>query len=96
MGVVPSPQSGSDEVITDLWYGDEPNDPLHGLVRIYDWGCAVWSLVDVTDPAGPMYVLDNGRFYSEGMMFRLWIMSWLGGSLEMPDALGHPECEDLL
>jgi hypothetical protein len=96
VGVVPNRPSGDDEVITDLWYGDEPNDPLHGLIMIYDWGCAVCSLIDVTDPAGPMYVLDNGRFYSEDMMFRMWIMSWLDGSLEMPGAPHDTDCEDIL
>lgn len=30
MAVAPGPRSAGD-VISDLWYGDEPNDPLHGL-----------------------------------------------------------------
>lgn len=95
LGVVPSPQSGNSEIISDIYYGEEPNDPLHGLVQIYDWGCAICSLVDVTDPTGPMWAIDNGLFFSENMTLRDWIISYLDGTLEMPSATDHPECEAL-
>jgi hypothetical protein len=49
--------------------GPVPDHPLSGLVKIVDWACAVSSLVDFTDPGGPMWAIDNGAHFREGMNF---------------------------
>lgn len=55
-GVPGRPTSGEWADIVDVHRafnsGPEPNAPAW-LVRLLDWGCAIWSLVDCRDPAGP-------------------------------------------
>ena len=85
------------EDITSFGYEDGPDlgYPLHGLVEIADWGCAVFSLADFTDPSGLMWGIDNGVYFREGMTFREWIVMYVEGSLEAPLQRDHPEGEYL-
>ncbi|MFI6737859.1 SMI1/KNR4 family protein [Nonomuraea sp. NPDC050451] len=56
-----------------------------GMVWLFDWGCATWSLVDCTDPAGPMWAWDPGGEPSlspQNMTLAEWLAASLGGNLE--------------
>ena len=69
-----------------------------GLVGLNDWGCAIASCVDCTDPGYPMVGFDpNGldpkdkdswrsSFVSTGVSFDEWISAWASG-----DELNQPE-----
>jgi hypothetical protein len=45
-----------------------------GLVLLYDWGCAIWSLVDFRDPAGAMWCNHQGELWPQGMTLREWLV----------------------
>lgn len=67
------------------------------LVWLFDWGCAIWSLVDCRDPAGPMWgwdpngcCLDHGLF-SQHMPLADWLAKALDGSLEIPHWSENPD-----
>ena len=73
----------------------DPETPLwiwpDGLVALNDWGCAIRSCVDCTDPDFPMVRFDpNGldpedpgtweaSFVTERMTFDEWISAWASG-----------------
>jgi hypothetical protein len=59
--------------------GPDPTGQIpDGLVLLYDWGCAIWSLCDFREPSGPMWVSEAGELKSEG----LTLAEWLKKSLE--------------
>ncbi|MET7331075.1 SMI1/KNR4 family protein [Nonomuraea sp. NPDC005650] len=63
----------------------EPPEGRPGMVWLFDWGCATWSLVDCTDPAGPMWVWDPGgepSLFPQNMTLAEWLAASLGGNLE--------------
>ena len=72
-----------------------------GLVALNDWGCAIASCVDCSDPMFPMIGFDpNGldvddpaswqaSFVAEGMNFDAWISAWASGAnLHQPQRRG--------
>lgn len=73
-----------------LWDLDDVHVP-YGLVRFYDWGCAMWSLVDFREPSGPMWGADNGRLFREDLDLAAWLTSAVKGTLSPPDADKHPD-----
>ena len=85
---------GLNEDITDPYR--EGWDPAvvkvpKGLVPLCDWGCAMLSMVDFRDPAGPMWGIEEGELFREGMTLAGWLERYLDGSLRSPDAHAHPE-----
>ena len=93
-GIGRHPRARLYEDICDFLYarGPAPDSNLSGFVEIYDWGCAVVSLVDFTDPGAPMWAIDNGFLFPEDVSLREWITMSLDGTLRMPCAEDHPEC----
>lgn len=90
---------GNDELITAAyaqgpWDLELVNVP-HGLVRFYDWGCAVWSIVDFRDPSGPIWGADNGRFFREDMDLAVFLARAIDGTLSPPDSDEHPDGIDI-
>ncbi|GAA4512478.1 hypothetical protein GCM10023191_078280 [Actinoallomurus oryzae] len=59
------------------------------MVWLFDWGCAIWSLVDCRDERGQMWGWDpNSRFedplFPSNMTLSEWFRKWLDGNLELP------------
>lgn len=61
-----------------------------GLVLLYDWGCAIWSLADFRDPAAPIWAIDNGELFPEHLTLADWLGKALDGTLRMPHAPASP------
>lgn len=80
------PQSGNFADIADIYQdGPDPSGRIPaGLVLLFDWGCAVWSLVDFRDPSGPMWSIDNGQLFRQDMDLGQWLTRSLNGTLECP------------
>jgi hypothetical protein len=85
------------EDITELYReGPEPTGTVPpGVVVIYDWGCAIVSLVDFRDPTGPMWVIDNGRFFRDDMDLKVWLHRSVTGVLTIPLAAGRPDAIEI-
>jgi len=68
----------------------DPWSPWH--VGIFNWGCAIWSLVDCRDPAGPMWSWDGNdhmlREYNQTICD--WLALWLECRLDLPEGTGPP------
>ncbi|MBO0822238.1 MAG: hypothetical protein J2P27_00065 [Actinobacteria bacterium] len=64
-------------------------DPLwpFWLIGICDWGCAIWSLVDCRDPAGPMWSWDGNThtLRQHDQTICDWLALWLQCRLDMPE-----------
>ncbi|WP_238009529.1 hypothetical protein KZZ52_26985 [Dactylosporangium sp. AC04546] len=63
------------------------------LLVICDWGCGITSLIDVRDPAGPMWAIDpNGpsnpsdALFQQDFTFTEWLGRWVEGALDQPAA----------
>ncbi|HEV2639665.1 MAG TPA: SMI1/KNR4 family protein [Actinocrinis sp.] len=69
--------------IADVYQeGPDPTGVVpDGLVLLYDWGCAIWSVVDFRDQAGPMWEADNGQLFNENMNLTEWLSRSLDGTL---------------
>jgi hypothetical protein len=63
------------EDIADLYReGPDPSGAIPaGVVLLHDWGCAMWTLVDFRDPAGPIWGTDDGKVFQEGMVLSEWL-----------------------
>jgi hypothetical protein len=67
-----------------------PDNPVPGgLVWLFNWGDAIWSLVDCRDPAGPMWGWDpndglEGALFPSGKNFAEWITDALAERDEIP------------
>jgi hypothetical protein len=83
--------------ITEMYReGPEPTGTVPpGVVVIYDWGCAILSLVDFRDPVGPMWAIDNGKFFRDDVDVKEWLYRAVTGTLEMPFADGRPGVIDI-
>ncbi len=71
--------------IVDVHETFGPPEGRPGMVWLFDWGCNTWSLVDCTDPAGPMWIWDPGgepAVLSQNMTLAEWLAASLGGNLE--------------
>jgi hypothetical protein len=95
-GVLGVNTPGTDEELITSAYDEGPWDlelvnVPHGLVRFYDWGCAMWSIVDFRDPSGPMWGADNGRLFREHMDLAEWLARAIDGSLNAPNSNDHPD-----
>lgn len=57
------------------------------LIGIFDRGCAIWSLVDCRDPAGPMWswIGDDQMLRQHDQALADWLALWLECRLHMPD-----------
>lgn len=73
-----------------LWDLEDVHVP-YGLVKFYDWGCAMWSLVDFRHPSGPMWGADNGQLFREHMDLAEWLARAVEGTLSAPDSDKHPD-----
>lgn len=69
-------------------------DPLWPpwLIGIFDWGCAIWSLIDCRDPAGPMWSWDGNshKLRHHDQAVGDWLALWLECRLEMPEETAPP------
>jgi hypothetical protein len=72
--------------------GPGPHVPRH-MLWLYDWGCAIWSLIDCSRRDGPMWVWDpNGAeqpspdnsLFCQGITIAEWLAAWLHGRLDVP------------
>ena len=72
--------------------GPGPHVPRQ-MLWLYDWGCAIWSLVDCSKPEGQMWVWDpNGdehpspdnSLFRQAMTLTEWLAAWLEGRLDQP------------
>lgn len=70
----------------DLLAAPDPPWP-RWLISIFDWGSAIWSLVDCRDPAGPMWSWDGNthslRQHDQSVCD--WLGRWLECRLDMPE-----------
>ncbi|MEV5172160.1 SMI1/KNR4 family protein [Streptomyces flaveolus] len=80
LGVSGGAAQGNFADIAELYQdGPDPSGRIPaGLVLIYDWGCAIWSLVDFRDPAGAMWCSHEGECWPQGVN----LAEWLTGTLE--------------
>ena len=63
------------------------------MLLICHWGCGITSLIDVRDPAGPMWAIDpNGlhspsdALFQQDLNFTQWLGRWVEGVLDQPAA----------
>jgi hypothetical protein len=86
MGVRGSAPGANFEDIVDLYReGPDPTGEVpDGLVLLYDWGCAIWSLVDFRDQQGGMWAINAGTLYDQKMSLAEWLEKSLDGTLQMP------------
>lgn len=72
--------------------GPGPHVP-RDMLWLYDWGCAIWSLVECSRPEGQMWVWDpNGAenpspansLFGQAMTLTEWLTAWLQGRLDLP------------
>ncbi|MGW3121536.1 SMI1/KNR4 family protein [Streptomyces sp. NPDC001107] len=60
-----------------------------GFVWLFEWGDAIWSLVDCRDPLGPMWGWDptdgpEGALFPTGQNLAEWLTDALAGKEEIP------------
>lgn len=71
----------------------DPN-PLYPLwlTGIFDWGCAIWSLIDCRDPAGSMWSWDGNThtLRQHDQTISDWLALWFECRLEMPEGTAPP------
>ena len=78
------------------WLDRDPSGVVPHAVRpIYDWGCNMWSMVDFSDPVSPMWGLDQGAVFPEGVTLTDWLSRALDGTQRPPDARQHPGARHL-
>jgi hypothetical protein len=69
-------------------------DPLYPLwlAGIFDRGCAIWSLIDCRDPAGPMWSWDGNdhRLRQHDQTIADWLTLWLECRPNMPEGTAPP------
>jgi hypothetical protein len=88
----------------DILQSSRPRDPEGpvpaSFIWVFDWGCAIWSLIDSSDPAGQMWAWDSNQLpgrnlISQDQTLAEWLGLWLDGQLSMPkgtqpDGLARP------
>ncbi|MBO2447121.1 SMI1/KNR4 family protein [Actinomadura barringtoniae] len=67
----------------------DPKTPPY-LVWLYDWGCAIWTLVDCRDERGPIWIWDGNldddeTLYPMGIDLAGWLSRALEGRLTAPE-----------
>lgn len=95
LGVAGGEWQGDWADIVDVYQAFTVDDPDSRvppyLVWLYDWGCAIWTLVDCRDPVGPMWGWDPNHgmdraLFPLNMNLAEWITKALEGLLVMPEA----------
>ncbi|MGW2525034.1 SMI1/KNR4 family protein [Streptomyces sp. NPDC001617] len=79
--------------IVDVYqaFSSAPDNPVpDGLIWLFDWGDAIWSLVDCRDPEGPMWGWDphdglDGALFPMGQNFAEWLTDALAGKENIPE-----------
>lgn len=77
-------------------YSADPDHPTPpGLIWLFEWGCAIGSLVDCRDPSGRMWAWDpnKGRANVLGPLDQTladWLGLWLECRLAMPEGTAPP------
>ncbi|MFF1452131.1 SMI1/KNR4 family protein [Streptomyces sp. NPDC058274] len=68
--------------------GPDPSGQIPaGLVPVYDWGCTIWSLIDVRDPVGPMWCTHEGHLWPQGINLAQWMHAAMEGTLTVEGIL---------
>ncbi|MEV4324296.1 SMI1/KNR4 family protein [Microbispora rosea] len=68
-------------------YNSERED-WPGMLWLFDWGCGIWSVMDLRDPAGPMWIWDpnigedESTLTPQNMTLAEWLAESLSGNLE--------------
>ncbi|WP_280908817.1 SMI1/KNR4 family protein [Streptomyces sp. SAI-090] len=71
-------------------FSEAPDNPVPaGLVWLFDWGDAIWSLVDCRDPAAPMWGWDPNdglerALFPQGKNLAEWLAGALAGTETIP------------
>jgi hypothetical protein len=71
--------------------GPDSGVPRH-MLWLYEWGCAVWSLLDCSIPEGAMWVWNphgvgdppDKSLFCQGISLTEWLAAWLQGRLSLP------------
>jgi len=63
------------------------------LIGFFEWGCAIWSLIDCRDPAGPMWSWDGNDHTLRQQTIADWLALWLECCLKMPEGTAPPSTE---
>lgn len=81
-----------------LRYQDWEDSHLQSLFPVCDWGCAISSFVDCSDPATTMWGLDPNpvddvadALFRQEMGFTEWLWLWVEGRLYQPWVVEDPE-----
>jgi hypothetical protein len=63
--------------------GESENEPWQpGLLPFCNWGCAVFSCVDCTDPSFPVHTHEDSGVWPEGYTLSEFFEMWLQGMVE--------------
>ncbi|MFJ8627873.1 hypothetical protein ACIRD3_34250 [Kitasatospora sp. NPDC093550] len=78
-GVLPVDVGQRDEHIAESY--EHGPDPTGAVVPLYDWGCAMWSLIDFRDPDGAMWSASDGDCRPLGIGLAQWLVAVMAGEL---------------
>ncbi|HEX7664895.1 MAG TPA: SMI1/KNR4 family protein [Polyangiaceae bacterium] len=75
--------TGDEDTLVSLYRvftGPTPPDVVvwpRSLVPFCDWGCAIWSCIDVRTEAASIVTADNERFFDTPHDLRSWVQAWV-------------------
>lgn len=73
-------------------------DPFYPpwLISVFDWGCAIWSLIDCRHPAGPMWSWDGNdhALRRHDQAITGWLALWPKCRLTMPEGTEPTSAEE--
>jgi hypothetical protein len=79
----------------ELFWSDPDHPGPPGMVPVLDWGCALYALIDFTDPTGPVWGWDWDPDTEQGLIpMGIDLAAWLSDSLRgewMLPRWGRPE-----
>ncbi|MER6578019.1 hypothetical protein [Nonomuraea sp. NPDC001023] len=80
-----------------LAFRTDPCDPRPGMIQLLDWGCAIASLVDCSDPQGAMWGWDpnlcclDHALFPQDITFASWLAESIGRDFDEPFYDGYFE-----
>jgi hypothetical protein len=79
----------------ELFWSDPDHPGPPGMVPVLDWGCALYTLIDFTDPTGPVWGWDWDPDTEQGLIpMNIDLAAWLSDSLRgewMLPQWGNPQ-----
>ncbi|MEV6055180.1 SMI1/KNR4 family protein [Streptomyces sp. NPDC052107] len=72
--------------------GPDPTGEIPaGFVLLYDWGCTIWSIADLRDPAAPMWCAHEGEIWPQGITLAERLLGTVTGTPRVEELLEtHP------